>query len=255
MVRIAVSNAEDALLRTERLPDRDIMEITRSTLNLKRTPEIIECLDISNLQGRMAVGTVASFLKGKPNKAGYRNYRIRMDQGINDYGMMSEVVERHLKIGAIPDLLVLDGGKGHLLAVNKIMEGLVLERLPEIISIAKADEKKGEISDKLYLKDRKNPLLLRKDHPVLLLLMQIRDEAHRRAVFYHRKLRNQEMYKSLLDEIPGVGPNRKKMLLQKFGNVDDISKARPEALTLVPGINKSLAQAISEFFIQRQQNR
>jgi len=251
IIKMAVSNAEDALLRTERQPKEDIIELTRSILNLEKTPERIECLDISNLQGDNAVGTVASFLNGKPFKTGYRNYRIREVEGINDYGMMSELVVRHLTGGAPPDLLVLDGGKGHLLAVNKVINGLSLETPLEIISIAKADEKRGEKADKIYLKGRKNPLVLRRDHPVLLLLMHIRDEAHRRAVSYHRKLRNNEMEKSQLDLIPGIGPKRKRQLLKKFGEIDAISRARPEELALVQGISESLAQSIAGFFLQK----
>jgi excinuclease ABC subunit C len=249
MIRMAVSNAQDALLRMEKQPETDIMELTKTSLNLKKIPEKMECLDISNLNGDMAVGTAACFLRGKPFKAGYRNYKIRMDEGINDYGMMSELVTRHLTGAIPPDLLVLDGGKGHLLAVNKAIEGLVLKEHPEVISIAKADEKKGEKSDKIYVTGRKNPIVLRSDHPVLLLLMHIRDEAHRRAVSYHRKLRNNEMEKSRLDLIPGIGSWKKRQLLKKFGNIDAISMARPEDLAGVQGISKSLAQTIADFFL------
>jgi len=248
ILKMAVSNAEDALLRNKLKPEADIIELTKSVLNLKKTPERIECLDISNLQGSMAVGTVASFLKGRPFKAGYRNYRIRGVEGINDYGMMSELVMRHLTGFIPPDLLVLDGGKGHLLAVNKTIEGLGLTDIPEVVSIAKADDKRGEHSDKIYLKGRKNPLILRRDHPVLFLLMRIRDEAHRRAISYHRKLRANEMEKSSLDFIPGIGRRRKMLLLKKFGDVDAISRARPEELALIQGISEALAQKISGFF-------
>lgn len=150
MVDMAVSNAEEALLQIERNRKEDLMELTRSVLNLKNKPERIECLDISNLQGGMAVGTVASFVCGQPFKAGYRNYRINQVEGINDYGMMAELVTRHLNSSARPDLLVLDGGKGHLMAVNKVSEMLDIEVIPEIISIAKADEKKGEKADKIF---------------------------------------------------------------------------------------------------------
>jgi excinuclease ABC subunit C len=250
MVNMAISNAQDALLRNEPQPKIDILEIAMSTLNLKKRPERIDCLDISNLQGDMAVGTAASFMNGKPFRAGYRNYRIKMVEGINDYGMMSELVSRHLKGGAPPDLLVIDGGKGHLLAVNRAIEELSIDEHPEVISIAKADEKKGEKADKIFLTGRKNPLVLRKDHPVLLLLMHIRDEAHRRAVSYHRKLRKNEMEKSRLDLIPGIGPRRKRQLLMKFGNIEGISRAGVEELALVKGISRLLAQSIADFFLQ-----
>jgi excinuclease ABC subunit C len=251
MIKMAVSNAEDALIRAEQQPDVDILELARSCLNLNSTPERIECLDISNLQGRMAVGTAASFLNGKPFRAGYRNYKINKVEGINDYAMMSELVARHLLGAQPPDLLVLDGGKGHLLAGNKAIEGLALQKRPEIISIAKADERKGEKADKIYLTGRKNPVVLRCDHPVLLLLMHIRDEAHRRAVSYHRKLRKNEMEKSQLDLIPGIGPGKKRLLLKEFGSIDVLSRARPEDMALVRGISKTLAQNIADFFLQK----
>ncbi len=250
MVEMAVSNAEEALLQSERHPEGDLMERTRMLLNLNRRPGRIECLDISNLQGGMAVGTAASFVNGQPFKAGYRNYRINQVEGINDYGMMAELVARHLKGGEPPDILVLDGGKGHLMAANKALEALGMPEPPELISIAKADAKKGEKADKIFLKGRKNPLALRGDDPVLLMLMHLRDEAHRRAVTYHRRLRDDQIEKSVLDLIPGIGPGRKRQLLKKFSDIKGISMARPEEIAHVRGISLRLAQAISEFFLK-----
>lgn len=248
MVNMAVSNAKEALLQKERYHKEDLLEQTRTILNLQNTPERIECLDISNLQGSLAVGTVTSFVKGQPFKAGYRNYRIKEFEGINDYGMMAELVVRHLKNVVHPDLLVLDGGKGHLMAVNKALDRIGIEERPEIITIAKADKKKGEKYDKIFIKGRKNPLTLRGNHQVLLMLMRIRDEAHRRAVAYHRKLRNNEIKKSQLDYIPGIGPERKRQLLNKFSDIKAISSARPEELAHVKGISIPLAQSIVKFF-------
>jgi excinuclease ABC subunit C len=224
-----------------------------STLNLERIPERIECLDISNLQGGMAVGTVASFVNGHPYRAGYRNYRIKEVEGINDYGMMSELVSRHIKSGSCPDLLVLDGGKGHLLTVNRVIEEMGHGEHIEAVSIAKADEKKGEKADKIFMIGRKNPLVLRGDHPVLLLLMRIRDEAHRRAVSYHRRLRSGEIEKSLLDLIPGIGPEKKRRLLNKFSDIKALSMAKPEELALVKGISMPMAISISEFFLKQRE--
>ena len=248
MINMAVSNAEDALLQTELHRKEELMDQTKAVLSLQKTPERIECLDISNLQGGQAVGTVISFVKGQPFKAGYRNYRIKDVEGINDYGMMAELAARHLKNVVPPDLMVLDGGKGHLIAVNKALDGLGIEERPEIITIAKADKKRGEKYDKIFIKGRKNPLTLRGDHQVLLMLMRIRDEAHRRAVAYHRKLRNNEVKKSQLDDIPGIGPERKRQLLNKFNDIKAISSARPEELAIVKGISTPMAQSIVKFF-------
>jgi len=252
MAEMAVSNAEEALLQSERHPKEDLVELTRTVLNLNRAPERIECLDISNLQGGMAVGTAASFLNGLPFKAGYRNYRINQVDGINDYGMMAELVARHLKGGDPPDLLVLDGGKGHLMAAKKALDALGIEEPPEIISLAKADEKRGEKADKIFLEGRKNPLVLRVDHPVLLMLMRIRDEAHRRAVTYHRRLRDVQIEKSVLDLIPGIGPGKKRQLLKIFNDINEISMASPEEIALVKGISLPLAQSIAEFFLKER---
>lgn len=251
MTQMAVSNAQDALLRTKEGPEEDLMEMTRKTLNLVKEPDRIDCLDISNLQGGMAVGTVASFMNGKPHKARYRNYRIKGVEGVNDYGMMAELAIRHLKAVDNPDLMVLDGGKGHLLTVNRAIEEMEAGKQIEVISIAKADQKKGEKSDKIFLKGRKNPLVLRGDHPVLLMLMRIRDEAHRRAVSYHRRLRGESMKSSLLDLIPGIGQARKRLLLNRFGDIDSISRASPEELARVNGISETLAKSMAEYFLKK----
>jgi excinuclease ABC subunit C len=119
--------------------------------------------------------------------------------------------------------------------------------MPDVVAISKADG--PDKADKVYLAGRKNPLILKKDNPVLLLLMRIRDEAHRRAVLYHRKLRKRGLERSRLDLIPGIGPKRKRLLLKHFGDIDSISRAKPGELNLVPGISASLAQDISRFFI------
>ena len=189
-----------------------------------------------------------SFVDGDPFKPGYRNYKIKSVQGIDDYGMMSELAFRRLSGDNPPDLFVVDGGKGHLLAVNRVMGKFSGSELPEVVAIAKGDEKGPEKKDKIYLAGRKNPLPLNSDNPVLFLLMRVRDEAHRRAVSYHRRLKRLSLNSSRLDQIPGIGPVKKKLLLKKFGDIDSIAKARPEELSLVQGISKSLAESMSKFF-------
>ncbi|MFC1533443.1 excinuclease ABC subunit UvrC [Thermodesulfobacteriota bacterium] len=252
VIRMAVSNAKNLLTRNGGLRAVDLTELSKSVLKLKKIPRNIEGLDISNLHGDMAVGTVVSFVDGLPFKSGYRNYKIRGIDGIDDYGMMSELVRRRLSKGKLPDLFVVDGGKGHLMAVKRVIDSLPAKKIPEVVAIAKADEKKSEKTDKIYLSGRKNPLSLRRDHPVLFLMMRIRDEAHRRAINYHSKLRNKGLKESRLDLIPGIGPEKKKRLLKRFGDIDVISRAKPEDLVLVPGISNSLARIISNFFSQEQ---
>ena len=205
-------------------------------------------MDISNFQGDMAVGTIVSFAEGVPHKEGYRNFRIRAVDGIDDYGMMRELVSRRLSHGNLPDLFLVDGGKGHLSVVGRVLEEQGGTDVPEVVSIAKPDEERGEKYDKIYVPGRKNPVAQRPDDPVLLLMMRIRDEAHRRAISYHRRLRGKNLLASGLDRVPGIGPKRKKALFHYFRDVESISEATPDELARVPGISPSLAANIFEFF-------
>jgi excinuclease ABC subunit C len=246
LVRLAVANAEN-LLATH-LDGRDCLDLARGALKLSRAPRFIEGLDISNLSGNMAVGAVVSFVDGQPHRSGYRSYRIRGVEGIDDYAMMAEMVSRRLskEKDPGPDLFVVDGGKGHLQAVKKVVTCLSGDHVPDLVAIAKEDEK-GQ-GEKIYIPGRKNPLPLKPDHPVVHLLMRVRDEAHRRAVTHHRKLREKGLKESVLDSIPGVGIRKKQQLLEHFGDVEMISKAGEEALTGVSGISPSLAKNIVDFF-------
>ena len=250
LVQIAVANAGNLLAGHQVTQKEALLESARSILKLKKVPRTIEGLDISNLQGVNAVGVVAAFKDGEPDRRNYLNFRIKRIDGIDDYGMMAEVVERRIARPPLPDLFLVDGGKGHLSAVKKVLDHQ-LERsgaapLPEVISLAKPDEFLGERHDKIYIPGRKNPIRLGPDHPVLFLMMRIRDEAHRRAVIYHRKLRSKSLTRSVLDGIPGVGKQRKKSLLKYFKGIDRIAKADVEELCAVPGINRNLALKITD---------
>lgn len=241
LTKIADANAEDLLSGARETAETDLLARARSVLKLRKIPECIEGLDISNIHGDMAVGAVVSFVNGLPQKSGYKNYRIRSIEGIDDYGMMSELVSRRLSRGNVPDLFVIDGGKGHLRAVLKVCENFssIGLAVPEVAAIAKGDQKGG--SDKIYIPERKNPLAVAADDQVLHLLMRVRDEAHRRAVGYHRKRRGKRLQESLLDGIPGVGDKRKKELLRYFGDIGTLSQATGEDLEHVPGISPALA--------------
>jgi excinuclease ABC subunit C len=246
LVKMAVTNAENLLKNRVEASGEDIVRLAQSVLMVNKTPKAMEGLDISNISGDMAVGAVVSFEDGHPRKAGYRNYKIRGVEGIDDYAMMAELVGRRLSGDPPPDLFVVDGGKGHLRAVKKVVDQLFPENAPGIVAIAKGDEK-GE-KDRVFIPDRKNPLALKEGHPVLLLLMRIRDEAHRRAIGYHRKLRAKGLRLSDLDQITGIGPGRKKILLKYFGSLEAIAAAETEELAKVPGISASLAEEIVNFF-------
>lgn len=258
---MAVTNAENLITEYPKDQTPDLMDTVRSVLSLKKVPRFIEGLDISNLQGVMAVGSVVSFVDGKPQTSGYRNYRIRAVDGIDDYAMMEELVEKRLAWESLPDLFLVDGGKGHLSAVKKIVDRQyrvnrldnnngtrTSDDLPEVVSIAKADQNRDEKCDRLYIPGRKNALRLKANHPVLLLMMRIRDEAHRRAVSYHRYLRGKDLTESDLDFIPGIGIKRKKLLLKHFKDISAVAEASSDVLAAVPGISTSLAENIFLFF-------
>lgn len=259
LVKMAVKNAESLLTGRSELEKEDLMDLVRTVLGLPSPPRYIEGLDISNLQGDKAVGSIVSFVDGHPHKTGYRNYRLKRVDGIDDYGMMAELVERRAAKGDLPDIFLVDGGKGHLSAVKKVVDRFSHPRrardggdpsgdVPMVISIAKPDKERQEKYDKIYIPGRKNPLGLRGDHAVLLLMMRIRDEVHRRAISYHRGLRRKALKESDLDLIPNIGSKRKRLLLTHFKSITAISKATQDDLAKVPGISLSLSQDIFSYF-------
>ncbi len=254
LVKMAVANAESILLSHSDSQDDDLMALVQWHLKLKKVPRYIEGLDISNFQGDMAVGTIVSFVDGLPHKQGYRNYRIRWVDGIDDYGMMTELVTRRITKGYLPDLFLIDGGKGHLSCVKNVIERLAAGSDTEVVSIAKPDENRQEWYDKLYIPGRKNPIRLKPDHPVLLLMMRIRDEAHRRAVSYHRKLSQKSMAGSELDQIPGVGRKRRNLLLKHFGDVNAVARAKTDKLLEVHGISNQISKNIINFFLKKEKD-
>jgi excinuclease ABC subunit C len=165
MVNLAVKNAESILNRSENRNSADILEMAKTALNLKRVPYRIEAMDISNMQGDQAVGTVVAFVDGRPHKGGYRNFRIRDVKGIDDYEMMSEMFRRRLSHGDLPDLFVIDGGKGHLMALSRVLSELSSdEEPPSLIAVAK--EREQGVTGDSFIFRAKNPLRLNADHPV-----------------------------------------------------------------------------------------
>lgn len=264
LVRLALKNAENLLERIlEAGFEEDLLARLQGVLGLSNKPRIIEGLDISNLQGGMAAGSVVCFVEGRPHRGGYRSYRIAAVDGIDDYGMMGELVDRRLKRGELPDVFVVDGGKGHLNVVKQAVdryaqkagaengppvtyEGEIL--IPGVLSIAKPEALRQETADKIYIPGRKNPLALKSGDPLLLLIMHIRDEAHRRAISHHHRLRKKGLTRSDLDGIPGVGPKRKQRLLRHFNGFEGVSRASVTALQEVPGISHTLAESIAAFF-------
>ncbi len=221
----------------------------RKRLDLRFPPRTIECLDISNIGGASAVGSLVCFKDGEPSKADYRHYRIRHQDGPDDYAMMREVLLRRFEDQengrALPDLLVVDGGKGQLSVAGSVMKEKGLPGKFDLVAIAKERSDEGE---KLFKPGRKNPIVLPPHNPVLLYLMRIRDESHRFGVSFHRRLRNKKTLNSQLDQIPGVGSSRKRQLLRQIGSLAKIAQAPVEKLREVDGIGVELAEQIHAYF-------
>ena len=217
----------------------------QARLRLERQPEVIECVDISNLQGKQAVGSLVSFVHGDKAAGRYRHYRIRSQDTPDDYAMMGEVLDRRLEKGLerddLPDLLLLDGGKGQLQVAMAALARFDLGGRIDLVAIAKEKAEEGE---KLFRPGRKNPVLLPAHSPVLLYLMRIRDEAHRFGITFHRRLRGREQLQSRLDAIEGIGPKRKQQLLRTLGSLRRVAEADLDTLAAVPGIGPELARQI-----------
>ena len=217
----------------------------QARLRLERQPEVIECVDISNLQGKQAVGSLVSFVHGDKAAGRYRHYRIRSQDTPDDYAMMGEVLARRLEKGLerddLPDLLLLDGGKGQLQVAMAALARFDLGGRIDLVAIAKEKAEEGE---KLFRPGRKNPVLLPAHSPVLLYLMRIRDEAHRFGITFHRRLRGREQLQSRLDAIEGIGPKRKQQLLRTLGSLRKVIEADLETLAAVDGIGPELARQI-----------
>jgi excinuclease ABC subunit C len=264
MLKLAQKNAEVA--SHERGPserNKALLEDLREMLNLQKFPRKIECFDVSNLQGRDAVASRVAFVDGEPAKTLYRHYRIRTVEGADDYAMMEEVLERRIargvKEGDLPELLILDGGRGQLNVALKVIERLGASAV-DAVGIAKARERTGKDKggqgkkpakrlrgkERIYIPDLPDPLLLEGNSTALFLLQRIRDEAHRFAITYHKKLRSKKIRSSALDDIHGVGPILKQRLLTEFGSVARLRKASVETIASVPGVSHALARDIKD---------
>ncbi|MBU1167010.1 excinuclease ABC subunit UvrC [Patescibacteria group bacterium] len=227
-------------LQDEALDQQTILEDLKDALDLPSLPKRMECYDISNIQGKLAVGSMVVFTNGESNKKEYRRFKIKTVTGANDVAMMQEVLRRRLgkcdqNPAKCPDLIVLDGGKAQLNAGLKIQSELDLD-IP-MISLAKKFEE-------VYLKNKSQPLLMGQGSQARRMLVKIRDEAHRFALSYHHNLRKKSAHKSALDDIEGVGPKTKKKLVQEFGSVTRIKKASLKEIQNLVG--KKLGQKVKE---------
>jgi len=257
LVELAERNAREAC-RTrgeKREARRGVLEDIRERLHLKRLPRRMECFDISNVQGRYSVGSMAVVIDGEPASHLYRRFRIRNVEGSNDFASLAEVLGSRLRRGLeeddLPDLLLIDGGKGQLSAVERILEEVSVADRLDLVGMAKSRvhaNVRGKVversEERFFLPGRKNPVILRQGSAALFMLERLRDEAHRFAITYHRRLRGKETLRSALEEIPGVGPARRKALLNHFGSLKKVRAASLTDLCAVPGISESLAGEI-----------
>ncbi|HYV57644.1 MAG TPA: helix-hairpin-helix domain-containing protein, partial [Candidatus Nitrosopolaris sp.] len=234
---------------------RQVLELQRR-LGLRVPPRRVECVDIATFQGGETVGAVVAFADGRPWKDGYRRFRIRSVTGTDDFASVAEVLARRFRVGPkrgeLPDLLVIDGGLGQLSAARSVLEELGLGDLA-VVGLAKErverDPTAREIQrrpERVFLPGRKNPVVLRPNSTALFLLQRVRDEAHRFANTYHQKLRARARFASPLDDIPGIGPRRRRALLRRFGSLRRVAAASAEELATVPGITLTLATQIKE---------
>jgi excinuclease ABC subunit C len=258
LVALAMKNAAEAAREKEesRAGAEKSLKEMQERLNLPRLPRRIECYDISNIQGRYPVGSRVVFSEGRADNALYRRYRIRTVDQADDFAMMREVLSRRFAPGrddAPPDLIVVDGGIGQLNVLIGVLRELKIEGVPAV-GLAKSRVEKGmakeEIersAERIFLPGRRNPLVLRQNSAPLLLLCRIRDEAHRFAITYHKKVRGREALTSRLEAVPGVGEERMKALLRHFGSLRRLEGASVEEIAAAKGISGSLARGVWEF--------
>jgi excinuclease ABC subunit C len=247
MVKMAAKNAMSILEREKqqtvlKKDDNPALIGLRDLLSLPRQPHRIDAFDISNLGPNMAVGSMVVFQDGEPEKSEYRRYRIRTVKGQDDFAMMREVITRRFRRALeeetpLPDLVLVDGGKGQLNAALMALRDVELEREQPIIGLAKKFEH-------IFLPGESDPIILSDRDPVLHLIQRIRDEAHRFAIAYHRRLREKTISVSVLDHIPDIGPKRKQSLIQHFGSLDRIREATIDELRSVKGITQKIAEDI-----------
>ena len=262
LIAMATENAVETLkaLRTRWQADKNRQQQALSeiqiAINLVKTPNRIECYDISTIQGTASVGSMVVFEQGVPNKKYYRRFNIRNVEGQDDFASMEEVLTRRfrrwkssqeqdqapgkkldLAFSLLPDLLIVDGGKGQLARAVKVLKEYKLMELVTVVGLAKQQEE-------LFLPGHRDSILMDDHSRGFYLIQRIRDEAHRFAITAHRKKRTKNGLVSRLAIVPGVGPSRRKELLKRFGSIDDIKEAPAEKISEIKGITLEMAQAI-----------
>lgn len=250
LIRMAHENAQHFLEERHRQWQYELdksggaVKKLAEALDLPRLPERMECFDISHIQGAETVASMVVFENGKPAKKEYRRFKLKTVQGTpDDFKSMVEVMERRYGKETdwpMPDLIVIDGGKGQLSSVLPVIRATGITDVP-VISLAKREEE-------VFVEGKSDSILLDYHSPELQLLQQIRDEAHRFAITYHRQLRGKRNLESVLDHVEGIGPKRRKALWDEFKSLEAMKEASVEQLAAVPGMNYKAAEAVYNFF-------
>lgn len=254
LVDMANENAKSHFLKYVSKSEEKLrgLEEIKEKLHLPELPRRIECYDISTFQGAETVASQVVFEEGVPSKDNYRRYKIKTVTGIDDFASMYEVLSRRFKHTEYedPQLIVIDGGKGQLAQAIKILDEIGRRDIP-VVGLAKArterDFQKTEVEsteERFFLPGRANPVIFKHNAEALHILVGIRDEAHRFAITYHRKLRESTSLESELDYVVGLGEKRKKVLLTRFNSIDEIKTAVPEEIAQLKGFNRVLAERI-----------
>ncbi|MCH9035737.1 MAG: excinuclease ABC subunit UvrC [Chloroflexi bacterium] len=267
LLQMVAANAVQGLAqhRIKWLADIDAisqaLDELQEQLNLPSSPRRMECYDISNIQGTNPVGSMVVFENGRPKPSHYRRFKIKTVEGIDDYSMMQEMLRRRFRRlkddrdgvngrqhgegrkgseswGIVPDLVLIDGGKGHLSAALQVMLEMGVADIP-LASIAKQFEE-------IFRPDSSEPIILPRSSQALYLVQRLRDEAHRFAITFHRQLRKKSGVRSAMDSVPGIGPKRKKALIRHFGSVKGIREAPIDDIAAVVGMTRKLAQQVKE---------
>jgi excinuclease ABC subunit C len=262
-LRDLIRDLQDTWKRTEKFarvpytlplainPAKDLFELGK-VLGLSKPPERIEGFDISNISGTFVVASCVSFKNGRPDRANYRRFKIKGFEGQDDFASIAEVVRRRYsrlkkESKPLPDLILIDGGKGQLGMACEELKKLGLEKIP-VIGLAKEFEE-------IYLPEKYEPFRLGLDHPAVKLLQRVRDECHRVANSFNAQLRLKKISESILDEFPGIGERRKAALLKKFGSVQRLKMATLEQLAEVPGFGGKAAAELKAFLDARKEVR
>ncbi len=251
LVRMAEENARFAMRMERDKGDVGIrsLEELQTALGLNHFPEVIEGFDLSNISGSHAVGSMVVFENALAEKSKYRRYKIATVKGIDDYAMLREVMTRRYRRlldegSPLPNLVLIDGGKGHLNSGREVFEALGLLERVDLACIAKGKYRNNLATDEVYLLHKKESVLFAENSPSRFLMQRVRDEAHRFAISYHRRLRGKEALSSPLENIPGIGKKRRLLLLKQFGSLENIRNASVEELTTLRGITPSLAEKL-----------